>query len=97
MVSSGDYGLNFSAAVTIGVFLAGQLLGLGIWGVHIDRIANIEIARNDEFVKRLDEFARRLDELDRDGTRKLVVVEDRQNNIILRLNSIESHIGVPTP
>ena len=52
-----------SVGIAVGVFLLGQIAGAIVWGLHIDRVANLEIARNDEFVIRLNHLDERLDRI----------------------------------
>jgi hypothetical protein len=52
-----------SVGVGVGIFLLGQIAGAIVWGIHIDRVANLEIARNDEFVIRLNHLDERLDRI----------------------------------
>jgi hypothetical protein len=52
-----------SVGVALGIFLFGQIAGAIVWGIHIDRVANLEIARNDEFVIRLNHLDERLDRI----------------------------------
>ena len=52
-----------SIGISLGIFLIGQIVGAIVWGIHIDRVANLEIARNDEFVVRLNHLDERLDRI----------------------------------
>jgi hypothetical protein len=52
-----------SLGIGLGLFLLGQIAGAIVWGIHIDRVANLEIARNDEFVIRLNHLDERLDRI----------------------------------
>lgn len=79
-------------------FLAGYALSGIVWGVRLDfRVTQLEQQNAQE--------ERRIDRIDAEGTRKLIVIEDRQNNASRRIDEISRRVdgvmqyfkGAPPP
>ena len=83
-VFNGDRnGLIAKIVAEIIIFLIGQGVGLGIWLVQLgDRMINVEA--------RLTAIDNRMTLMDDRGTRALVIVEDRQKDVLRRLEKMEN-------
>ena len=79
-----DRGLIPKIIAGIIVFLIAEGISLGIWLVQLgDRMANVE--REHAAIQL------RLNDMDRDGTRKLAVVQRVQDDVLRRLDNLEGN------
>ena len=68
--------------IALAVFLAGQCLGGVIWLTHLG-------SRTSELERDVQRLTGQINAIDKEGTRALAVVEDRQKTVIERVERIE--------
>ena len=79
------------------IFALGQLIIGMLWAGMISERVNHIAREHDEFAVRLSHgdaaLSARLDQIDQHGTRALEIIQDRQKNVIERLNGLDARIG----
>ena len=74
--------------IALAVFLAGQCLGGVIWLTHLG-------SRTSELERDVQRLTGQINAIDKEGTRALAVVEDRQRALIEREDKLEERVDHP--